>query len=394
MSKFLKKEKINYLKGARAILDNTISYENLNNNNITTTLTNISNQLKNIAIGDKNKEIKMLNSSFRAKNKNQRNIRESNTKNNLVNSSFNIDNNQNPNKSNFFDITSNSEFNQKFQGLQKIKVFNFYILRQFNNDNDKTYYEEIKKENLELKENVKFLLKQIKKYQKCGLTIEDMNITRQQELENLEKEIIELKEDINKYKNKILLLDNNNKNLINENSFLKNYINDNLNKIKVNPQKELRNKINNNIYRKKDFNKIQKEKEKEFEPFYDIGAFDEKNVEYNNLNVYYNKKKRNFIENDIINNSKLSEVLLADIGNEENNKLNKSNFLYIKEYSNHANKFRKPRTNLSEGKLYCRKNIGKSYLSFNDVPYSTKKSNNNNFTYSKSYLKNNYSNKK
>ena len=64
MTKVLKKEKINYLKGSKPYLDNTISYDNISNNNISnnninTTLTNISNQLKNIAIIDKNKEFKL-----------------------------------------------------------------------------------------------------------------------------------------------------------------------------------------------------------------------------------------------------------------------------------------------------------------------------------------------
>ena len=391
MAKFLRKEKPNYLRGAKIYLDNTISYDNnvpnnniliSKNNNINTTLTNISNQLKNIAIVDKNKEFKLLNSSFRVTRNTRNNIISSN--NNNFNSSLNMENNQNQNKSNFLDITGHSEINQKFQGLQKSKVFNFYILNQAIGDKEKEdiNYEEIKNENSDLKENVKFLLKQIKKYQKSGLTIEDMNVTRQQELENLEKQINELKQDITKYKNKIILLDSNNKKLMKENEDLKNYINISINKIKINSQKEMQYKINN-VYKNKEFNGTTQYQNKNFEQFYDIGAFDVKNLEYNNLNNIYN--------NDMDNNSKLSEELLEDIKNAENNN---KNFLYIKEYSNHANRIRKPRNNFSEGKLYCRKNIGKRFLSFNDELYSTKKSNNNNFTYSKSYLKNNISFKK
>ena len=118
-------------------------------------------------------------------------------------------------------------------------------------------------------------------------------------------------------------------------------------------------------------------------------------MEYKNLNDYYNEKKKNFFENDINNNSKLSklsEELLEDINNEGKNMKNNKNFLYIKEYSNHTNRFRKPSGNFSEGKLYCRKNIRKR-LCFNEDPYSTKKNNNINFTYS-SYLKSNISFKK
>ena len=206
MTKVLKKEKINYLKGSKPYLDNTLSFDNIsnnnisnnniNNNNINTTLTNISNQLKNIAIIDKNKAFK-LNSSFHLKNKNKRNnninsnIKSNNNSSNsnyYINTSMNIENNQN--KSNFFDITTNLEINQRFQNLREMRVFNFYILKTINYENYNINYEDIKKENVELKENIKFLLKQIKKYQKSGLTIEDMDINRQKELENYEKRLM------------------------------------------------------------------------------------------------------------------------------------------------------------------------------------------------------------
>ena len=254
MTKFLRKEKMNYLRGNKPYLDNTISYEIINNNNISnknninTTLTNISNQLKNIAIIDKSKEFKLLNSSFRINNKNPRNIISNNINNNLINSSLNIDNNQNQNKSNFLDITSEiNQINQKFHGLKKARVFSFNILKQINKEQDNNSYEEIMKENSELKENIKFLLNQIKKYQKSGLTIEDMDINRKQEIENLEKQLNDLKEEINKYKRKIVLYDNNNNKLIKENLELRNYIKLYINKIKINSQKEKLYKISSNI---------------------------------------------------------------------------------------------------------------------------------------------------
>jgi cell division septum initiation protein DivIVA len=393
MTKVLKKEKINYLKGSKPNLDNTISYDNISNNNISnnninnininTTLTNISNQLKNIAIIDKNKEFK-LNSSFHIKNKNRRNnninsnIKSNNNSNNsnyYINTSMNIENNQN--KSNFFDITTNLEINPKFQNLREMRVFNFYILKSINYENYNINYEDLKKENVDLKENIKFLLKQIKKYQKSGLTIEDMDINRRKELENYEKKINELKREINTYKNKIISLNKNNKELIKRNVELNDFINSNLNL----KESRIRNKYNGSI----------NNQEKEIEQFYDIDAFNEKSYEYNNLNMAYNSKK-NLIESE--NNSRLSEELLFDINYEIPTGRNKSNFLYIKEFS--INNSKRPRTNYSEGKLYCRKNIGKKYLNFNDDPYSNniKISGNKNFTYSRSHLKNNISFKK
>ena len=389
MTKVLKKEKINYLKGSKPYLDNTLSFDNIsnnnisnnniNNNNINTTLTNISNQLKNIAIIDKNKAFK-LNSSFHLKNKNKRNnninsnIKSNNNSSNsnyYINTSMNIENNQN--KSNFFDITTNLEINQRFQNLREMRVFNFYILKTINYENyNNINYEDIKKENVELKENIKFLLKQIKKYQKSGLTIEDMDINRQKELENYEKKINELKMEINTYKNKILSLNKNNKELIKRNEELNDFINLNL-------KEESRNKYNGKI------------NNQEIEQFYDIDAFNENSYEYNNLNIVYNNKK-NLIESE--NNSKLSEELLADINYVIPTGRNKSNFLYIKDFS--INNSKRPRTNYSEGKLYCRKNVGKKYLNLNDEPYNNniKINGNKNFTYSRSHLKNNISFKK
>ena len=388
MTKVLKKEKINYLKGTKTYLDNTISYDNISNNNISnnninsnninTTLTNISNQLKNIAIIDKNKEFK-LNSSFRINNKNKRNNINSNLKNNninnnsnsnyYINTSLNIENNQN--KSNFFDITTNLEINQKFQNLREMKVFNFYILKTINYENYNNNYEEIKKENDELKENIKFLLKQVKKYQKSGLTIEDMDINRQKELENYEKKINELEMEINAFKNKIIVLNKKNKELIKRNEELNDFINSNL--------KE-ESKDNNKYY-----GKINNQ---ETEQFYDIDAFNDKSYEFNNLNIIYNNRK-NAIESE--NNSKLSEELLADINYEIPSGRNKKNYLYIKDFSIKNSK--RPRTNFSEGKLYCRKNVGKKYLNFNDDPYNNniKINGNKNYTYSRSHLKNNIS---
>ena len=373
MTKVLKKEKINYLKGSKPYLDNTISFDNIsnnnisnnniNNNNINTTLTNISNQLKNIAIIDKNKRNNNINSNIKSNNN-------STNSNYYINTSMNIENNQN--KSNFFDITTNLEINQRFQNLREMRVFNFYILKTINYENYNINYEDIKKENFELKENIKFLLKQIKKYQKSGLTIEDMDINRQKELENYEKKLNELKMEINTYKNKILSLNKNNKELIKRNEELNDFINLNL-------KEESRNKYNGKI------------NNQEIEQFYDIDAFNENSYEYNNLNIVYNNKK-NLIESE--NNSKLSEELLADINYVIPTGRNKSNFLYIKDFS--INNSKRPRTNYSEGKLYCRKNVGKKYLNLNDEPYNNnfKINGNKNFTYSRSHLKNNISFKK
>jgi chromosome segregation protein len=353
MTKILKKEKINYLKGAKTYLDN-LSFDNNNNNNmssnnINTTLTNISNQLKNIAV-DKNKQFKLLNSSNRANNKNTRNNIIYNNMNHINVSSLNLDNNQNHN---FFELTANSEFpNQKFQNLQKMRVFNFFILKTINNDN--INFDEIKNENDELKENVKFLLKQIKKYQKIGLTIDDADDNKQQEIQNIKKELNDLKQEINTYKNKIISLNNSNKELVKVNGELKNFINISLKTINLQKEKEY-NIINNNIKRKKkEFNSLKNKHRGSggFDQYDDIDRFEEKNSEYKNLKTVFNnydKKIKNFIDYDNYddNHSKLSEELFADINN-KNMTINDNNkYSYNKAYSNHINRVPKPRINVS-----------------------------------------------
>ena len=342
MSKVVKKEKINYLKPSpRKNLNNlediiySNDYQNNNtntNNDINTTLTNISNQLKNIALVDKIKEQKILNSSFRVTNRNR-------------------------NLNSFFD-TTNIEMNQRFQNLQKKQVFNFAIAKNIKYEDNNI--EEIQKENLELKENIKFLLKQIKRYQKSGLTIEDMNVNREQKMEKLEKEISQLKNDLINYKNQITALYNENKELKKENKEVKKYL--------------------NNI----DFLETRKRKNKIYEKKYNTR---DNNLNYNSINNYVYKNKNIHSknekneneeeENENNSNSKSSEKLLYEINKE---------LLQGKIMDN------KNRSYLSEGKLYCRKNVTKN-LSFNFEPNNMNRPKNNNksnniYAYSKNFLKN------
>ena len=344
MIKVAKKEKINYLKPSSKTSINTINnninniediqysneYQNLNTNNsndINTTLSNISNQLKNIAIIDKTKEQKLLNSSFRVTNRNK-------------------------NLNSFFD-TTNIESNQKFHNLQRKKVFNIFFPKSLKYEN--INIDETQKENLELKENVKFLLKQIKRYQKSGLTIEDMNINREQKIQQLEQEILELKNELNSYKEQLLISHENNESLKKENQQLKEYINiyDNIN-------------IKESNERKNKFDEIEKD-----------------NINNNNKYIYKNNRKTNIDkneeeENEINSNSKLSDELLYEINKE------------LLQSKNNENKY-KNKSYLSEGKLYTRKNIGKN-LSFNYEPKKinifNKYKTNRKFNYSNNLVKN------
>ena len=336
----MKKEKISYLKPSSRTNTNiediiySEDYQNNNtNNDINTTLTNISNQLKNIAFIDKNKEQKLLNTSFRVTNRNK-------------------------NVNSFFDITNiDNNTSQKFQSLKPKRVFNFFIAKNIKYENPN--FEEIQKENLELKENIKFLLKQIKKYQKSGLTIEDMNVNREQKMEKLGKEISELKKELNSYRNQIMILNTNNQKLNDENQELKEYIN-NINELKESQNQFIEKKIDlreNNIsnYKEPNNNFVYKSKKK-------------------NLN---NEKNENEEENNMNSNSKLSEELLYEINKE---------LLHGKMVEN------KNKSYFSEGKLYQRKNVIKN-ISFNYEPNYMNKRNENykinkKYTYSKNITKN------
>ena len=341
--KVVKKEKINYLKPSSKtniynvediIYSNEYQNTNSNNKDINTTLSNISNQLRNIALIDKNKEQRLLNSSFRVTNRNK-------------------------NINSFFD-TTNIELNQRFHNLQKKKVFDIFLPKNIKYENFSL--DEIQKENLELKENVKFLLKQIKKYQKSGLTIEDMNVNREQLMEKLEQEISILKKELNSYKNQLLILNNNNEELKAENLELKEYIN------------SLNNKELNEIKNKYDEKYLDELGENNLKKYNQINNYAYKNKNINNI-----EKNENEEDNENNSNSKLSDELLYDI----NKELMGGKHIEIKN---------KNKSYLSEGKLYTRKNVIKN-LSFNNEPNNInilkqKNKSNKKFTYTKNFLKN------
>ena len=341
--KVVKKEKINFLKPSSKtniynvediIYSNEYQNTNSNNKDINTTLSNISNQLRNIALIDKNKEQRLLNSSFRVTNRNK-------------------------NINSFFD-TTNIELNQRFHNLQKKKVFDIFLPKNIKYENFSL--DEIQKENLELKENVKFLLKQIKKYQKSGLTIEDMNVNREQLMEKLEQEISILKKELNSYKNQLLILNNNNEELKAENLELKEYIN------------SLNNKELNEIKNKYDEKYLDELGENNLKKYNQINNYAYKNKNINNI-----EKNENEEDNENNSNSKLSDELLYDI----NKELMGGKHIEIKN---------KNKSYLSEGKLYTRKNVIKN-LSFNNEPNNInilkqKNKSNKKFTYTKNFLKN------
>ena len=94
--------------------------------------------------------------------------------------------------------------------LLKIINNNSFVIKGINSNNEKN---EIRKENENLKENIKFLLSQIKKYQKSGIIIEENSKNNFNEIIEKENEIKKLKNLIRFNKKRIAFLEEENNNI-------------------------------------------------------------------------------------------------------------------------------------------------------------------------------------
>ena len=358
------------------------------NKNKNATLSSFSTQLKNIEMIDKAKTLEILdqyNPLNRKYNNINRNLKYFAPNKQLANNNTILKNNyfNNKNKNDessidneFFEITDMSN-TKCFSNLEKINSESFAIIKIITNNNTT----EIKKHNMELKENVKFLLKQIKKYQKNGMSIEDNSMTERLKNENqklklfYENQIIKLKKEINLYKNKLKLIiknfsEKNNhtindqiQELLKENKELKNFINNilsqlniknwnnqnEMNAIKINEENIKNCEINDEIKLKNKYKtskeKIEKiEDDTQLSEFYDIRAFDEKSFENNLFNNIYDKP----INYNSFRSFRSNNNILNNIEN-------------YKFFGNGDMKKTK-----SEGKLYKRKNIKNGILFANN----------------------------
>ena len=376
-----------YIRGYKDIYNkNNYSgnYNNFDNDNKNSALSKITTQLKNIALIDKSKTLEIYNSKFPSNKKynTPRNIKYF-PSNNFIEDSIKLNNNllNNTNSSNESIINDNNLLNitnisneKIFQNLEKINSESFTIINIIPSNNTLS---DIKKQNIELKENIKFLLKQIKRYQKNGIDIEEVSITDRLKDENnkqklfYENQIIELKREINLYKNKLKAIakkynEKNNRiisdkiqELLNRNNELKNFINSNLSQINLKNGKNQKEEIssiekkelnekNCEIVERNKLKKTQQISNEEAEKIeydmdgnelYDIRGFEEKSLENN---LFNNISDKTFSCNSLV--SFYSNKILNN----------------VKNYSYFANCYRKK--NKSECKLYKRKNIKKSIL--------------------------------
>ena len=349
-------------------------YKNLNNHltmsnkilyrsSINSSLSNISKQLNNISINDIN-ILKLKNEKKRVNSKNKKNYtyREKTYTNNLLNRSFKytrITYNPFPSFDDIYDINYSFCHSESFSILA-----NKYIATLNKND--------LRKKNYILKENLKFLLNEIKKYKKTEINNEDNQIKEYEnkieyyinEIKKYKKEIIILKEKYeklvkeNKELQKLIKFDNNNSrlntyqgnNLLNKTDLNKSIANNQINNIKnlksfKNINLNIKNYINKNKKIIKDNYSSGTTKPSRNNKLNDINKIN--NISNTNSNKYLYIDDKNTIQNS----KDIKLVLNENISNnsgfilnskiiKKNNKIiiNNKNFINrLKDYNNKNN---------------------------------------------------------
>ena len=235
---------------SKALLSNI--HSNNEFNNFQSTVSNITKQLNNISFGisaktnNNNNINSFLNKHYldtlKKKSKNIFNFLTDEKKSGIIDYEK-----ENRIQSNFYTkiisnetlcIENNNSFSIRRPGIGKVKPDNNYI-SFYNNES------ELKQENKNLKENIKFLLSQVKKYQKCGISIEESKYNNNAQdneyvnkLKNIinekDKEIDEIKNiyqnEINSNLRELTNMEMKNRNLENKYNDIKNKYNDLKNK--------------------------------------------------------------------------------------------------------------------------------------------------------------------
>jgi len=332
-------------KEKRKLLKNSLkSNYNTHNDydNFQYTITNIAKQLNNISL--KSFSHTKINSNFLNEKK-------------IIFKSFNENNKEK---------TKNK--------TQILKIFNnnSFILKG-TNPNEKN---EIKKENENLKENIKFLLGQIKKYQKSGIIIEENS-------KNTFNEIIEKENEIKKLKNEIRLNKKRIKFLEEEN----NDINEKYNELKIRYDINFNN--NNNEINKTNSNTFIAPDENQLYQY---------NSKKNNLTKYFKyENSKNNVDNNNYNQKKFTfhkQRHTTDFSHNYllgNNFINNDISLETKEETfNNLIKLKKPKKELKNIKyisLMTTANNNTKKKDIYNLPKSTKAYNSNSFLYKKTPVK-------
>ena len=283
-----------------------ISSKSLNKSTINTSLMNISKQLNNISINDVN-ILKLKNKKNKMNSKNK-------TDSSLESEYNNISANRSVK---FTSIIYKNK--PHFDELYHIK-FSFCHTESFLIKGDKNIYllnkSDLRKKNFILKENLKFLLNEIKKYKKSEATNDDNQI---KEYENkIEYYINEIK----KYKKDIIILKEKYNNAIKENNLLQKYINSGIYKLNdFNGFHSLsKTDINKSITYKSNLNNLKNNNLKKCNT-------KDKNIIKENYSTATSRNNKT-IDLNIINNINSNKYLLID---------DKNSFQNTEEKNNHIN---------------------------------------------------------
>ncbi len=335
------KEVKNFLKKGNLYKPNS-SLNVLCNTQYNDNISNMNRQLSNISLNDK----QILNISKLKLCSNNNSIRENNNNPHLIN------------EKNKYKIIYNQSIT-------------YFPSETINEENHFSQNEELMNDNIKLKENIKFLLNQIKKYQKIGISNEtesDSNNTQE-----LRMEIFELKKYIKEYEIKLKKGEENLTNMMKENLYLRNYLNQrktfevleeerniSLKYLPINFQKNEEIKIKNNkrissLSQEEDkFKYIKKEKSllkgKSTifikKSIFNYTANNTISSKESDLEVSINEKNKKFMIKSISNNNIKNERNIYSSNNNYFNKPDLSNVpLFLYKISNNNN-------NLSKGPKY------------------------------------------
>ena len=310
----------------------------LSNTQYNDNISNMNRQLSNISFNDK----QILNISKVKVVSDNVSIRESFKFNNITN------------QNNCLTIINN----ESLHFIAPIKTYN---------ESNFIQNEELRNDNIKLKENVKFLLNQIKKYQKIGFSIETDNESNL--VKELREEIIVLRQYITEYENKLKKIEENYTNILRENLYIKN----NLNKKKFFEYLEEENNINFNLFSNKNQesinNNIINSIHKNYKKHHSLSQGEEvfkfsKNISKKPLT---RGSSSTFIKKSLFNNNNISN----------NIKLSNSNEIDLRNSNLKLNKFNKT-NNITQRYLYSNNNINNIPIISSEPEIIFKISNNNN----------------
>ena len=307
----------------------------LTNTQYNDNISNMNRQLSNISFNDK----QILNISKTKIISDNDSIRESLKFKNIIN------------QNNYLKIINNESIN-------------FIAPRKIYNESNYIQNEELRNDNIKLKENVKFLLNQIKKYQKMGFSIETDNESNL--VQELREEIVLLRQYITEYENKLKKIEDSYANIVRENLYFRN----NINKSKFFEYLEEENVINFNLLSNKIDEKLNNNTiHKNYKKHHSLSQGEEvfkfsKNISKKPLT---RGSSSTFIKKSLFNNNNISN----------NIKLSNSNEIDLRNSNLKLNKFNKT-NNITQRYLYSNNNINNIPIISSEPEIIFKISNNNN----------------